>query len=290
MTKVKVGYLISYDYNYFFKSVQYVYDFVDEIILAIDKDRLTWSGAIFNIDSSFFDMVKKIDTSNKITIYENTFYIKGNTPMENETNERNLLSKKMGENCWKLQIDSDEYFINFEKLIKILKANNYFLSKPQFNPINIRGKWITLFKKTDNGFLYIDNFENFSFGTNLVNRYDFARNINCPEIIGDFYAIHQSWARTEDEIKQKISNWGHKNDFDVDSFFQFWLTLNENNYVNHENFHPLYPKEWKKLEFIECNSLEDFILKYRQQNKDKLLSKTKINNKYYIKYLRNFFR
>ena len=40
--------LISYDANRFLpKSIERYYNYVDEIILGIDKDRITWSGNPF---------------------------------------------------------------------------------------------------------------------------------------------------------------------------------------------------------------------------------------------------
>ena len=43
--------LISYDANMFLAdSIKRYYNYVDEIILGIDKDRITWSGNDFSID------------------------------------------------------------------------------------------------------------------------------------------------------------------------------------------------------------------------------------------------
>ena len=37
-----------------------------------------------------------------------------------------------------------------------------------------------------------------------------------------FFMVHDTWARSEEEILQKIQNWGHKTDFDVMKYFEFW--------------------------------------------------------------------
>lgn len=288
-TKIKVGILISYDFNYVFNCIKFIYEHVDEIVLAVDKDRLTWSGNKFSIDTDFFDNISSIDFDNKIKVYQDKFYIESNTSMENETNERNMLSQYMGDDCWKLQIDSDEYVLEFDKIKSFLNKHSYFLNKPSQNPILLRGKWITLFKKLHNGYLYIDNYENFSFGTNLVGRYNFARNIDCKQLQTNFYAIHESWSRSEEELLLKIKNWGHNKDFDTDSFFAFWKSLDEQNYMKYKNFHPVYPQEWKELKFIQCNSLEDFISIYTEINKEVLSQETKVKSKYYFKYLKNKF-
>lgn len=288
--KLKIGFLISYDYKYFFNALKTVYDHVDEIILSIDKNFTTWSGQVIVIEESFFEEVKKIDVKGKVKYHRDNFYFPEMSPMQCETYQRNEMSKLMGDNCWKLQIDVDEYFIDFSVVKEFLIKHKYFLYKPNFNPINIRGKWITLFKQVNGGFLYIDNEENFSFCTNLKERYDYARNIEVNQLQTNFFVIHQSWARQEDEIKQKISNWGHKNDFDVNSFFEFWKNLNENNYRDFQDFHPVYPKEWKKLEFLPSDSIEQFIEVYKQKNPEKNNQNNKVKFKYFLRYLKSFIK
>ncbi len=289
-TKIKIGFLISYDYKYFFNALKTVYKDVDEIYLSIDKNFKTWSGQTINIEDSFFYEVEKIDTEKKVKYHRDNFYFPEKAPMECETYQRNEMSKLMGDDCWKLQIDVDEYFLDFSSVKEFLKKNQYFLYKPNFNPINIRGKWITLFKEVEGGFLYIDNQESFSFCTNLKERYDYARNIEVNQLQTNFLVIHQSWARNEDEIKQKISNWGHKNDFDVNAFFEFWKSLNKNNYKDFIDFHPVYPKEWNKLEFLSCDSIEQFIELYKQNNPEKNSRNNKVKSKYYLRYLKSFIK
>lgn len=88
---IKVSYLVSYDYYMFLTSVSQLYDYVDQIVVSIDKDRKTWSGNNFEIPNSFFDEVKKFDKNNKIDFYFDTFYLPHLTPMENETRQRNLV-------------------------------------------------------------------------------------------------------------------------------------------------------------------------------------------------------
>ena len=43
--------LISYDANRFLaQSIKRYYNYVDEIVLGLDKDRITWSGNDFSFD------------------------------------------------------------------------------------------------------------------------------------------------------------------------------------------------------------------------------------------------
>ncbi|HMI06363.1 MAG TPA: hypothetical protein VK528_02360 [Flavobacterium sp.] len=287
-SKIKIGFLISYDYRYIYDALKLVYDYADEIILAIDENRNTWAGGKYEIEESFFDKIKSMDPKNKIVFFEDDFYVPTLTPMENDTRERNMLSKKMGPDCWKLQIDADEYFLNFPAVYEFLQKHRYFLSKPKYNPVNIRANWITLFKKTDTGFIYIDNDEDFSFATNLVGEHFFARDLASKtnrEIYTNFRVLHQSWAREPEEIYRKINNWSHKDDFDGGAFYKFWMSVNETNYGQFTDLHPIYKGAWKSLKFIACTDIHDFIRKFNEIHPP--LQPTKLPTKYFKKYVKS---
>jgi len=289
--KIKIGFLVSYDCKYIFDALRIVYDFADEIILAIDADRMSWAGKPYDFDESFFDQIKSVDPQNKITIFEDHFYLENLSPIENETRERNLLSRKMGADCWKLQIDADEYFVDFASVYAFLQQHRYLLSKPKYNAVNIRGNWITLFKKTQNGYLYIDNEEDFSFATNVVGAHFFGRDLASKtnrEIYAGFEVIHQSWAREPEEIYQKINNWGHKDDFDTEAYFEFWMNVNEANYTQFTNLHPVYPEDWKCLKFIACADIHDFCVKFHANKPAP--DQVKLSGHYFRKYLKNNLR
>ncbi|MEN9907174.1 MAG: hypothetical protein RLZZ540_315 [Bacteroidota bacterium] len=269
MKIIKVGYIVSYDYSMLLTSIKQLYKHVDKIVVAIDIDRKTWSGNTFKIPESFFDEVKTFDTRNIIEFYFDNFYIPSLRPIECETRERNLVLEKLGKG-WKIQLDVDEYIYDFEVVSKYLKRYWYLTFFPKWTPLVFKGKLITLFKKVDRGFLYIDNDERFPFITNQTfNTY--ARKNN---IIRNHYTnisvIHQSWAREEIEIIMKVKNWGHRDDFDTNEYIEFWKRLNKDNYLSVKNFHPLIPVLWEKLEYMEANSINDFIEKYSYLNEQKL--------------------
>ncbi len=258
---IKVGYLISYDYEFFFTSVKQIYEFADKIYLAIDKDGKTWSGNNFEIAESFFNEVKQFDSLNKIEFYYDSFYVETLSPMENDVRERTMLSKKMGRG-WLIQIDVDEYIYNFEIISKFLKKHIYLTYFPKLIPIAFKGDLVTLFKKVESGYLFIDNREKFSLITNYP-EYQYAR--SNDSIINYFLGIitiHQSWARSEMEMQFKINNWGHRDDFDTSKYFEFWKSLSEENYKNFKNIHPMSPKVWNEIKFLEAKNIDDFILKY----------------------------
>lgn len=266
LTSIKVGYFVSYDYEYLLTSIKTLYEYVDKIVLAIDVNRQTWSGNKFDIPQSFFDLIKEYDKRNIIEFYFEDFYVPNLTPMECEVRERNLVLKKLGKKGWKIQLDVDEYIYDFKSVRNFLNKNWMFNVFPKLTPMQFRGKYITLFKETHKGFLYIDNKERFSFITNATEN-EWARlDSKKPSFYSNVSVIHQSWARKEEEIKQKINNWGHRDDFDTLSYYDFWMKLNENNFKEYEDFHPMNPKIWDKLYLLESENIDDFIEKYSSSN------------------------
>ena len=235
---IKVGYLLSYDYQYIFNSLKLVYDFADKIVLCYDKDGKTWAGNDVSIPHSFFEEIRKIDIKNKISFYADSFYMENTPPMSLETRQRNMLAEKLGKGGWHIQIDSDEYPIDFKELTSFLRKHKYLLKKPEKTPVNFFVKFITLFKQTEDGFFVISPYTEPCFLITNQPNYKNARfPKNALHIDLDSYIIHQSWARDEEEILKKITNWGHKNDFDTKKFFDFWKNLNENNCTSLQNFH-----------------------------------------------------
>ncbi len=262
---IKVGYLVSYDYNMLITSIKQLYNYVDVIFIAIDSDRKTWSGNKFELPKSFFDEIKSFDSKNKIEIYLESFYVPELSPIECETRERNMLLKKMGKG-WLIQLDVDEYIYDFEKVAKYLNKYWYLTLFPKFTPIVFRGKLVTLYRQLSDGYLYIENNEHFSFITNQSSFIYTRNNNNVRNHYSNINVIHQSWARNEDEIQMKIKNWGHRDDFDTQQYFEFWRNLSSSNYMNYNNIHPISPKIWDKLNFLPSNSIDEFIIKYASNN------------------------
>jgi hypothetical protein len=259
---IKVGFLISYDWGLLKNALPNIYNDADIIYLALDKKRLTWSGNLFDFDEiAFKQLIKDIDINHKIIIYEDDFYQQNRTSMQCEVRERNLLAQQMGENGWHIQLDVDEYFIDFKGFTDYIKKIN---PNPQATQkaINICVGWINLFKKTQNHYLCIENnsnnLESIQVATNVPIYENGRRNGNFNHY-SSFFMIHDTWARTEQEVWQKISNWGHKTDFDIQKYFEFWKNLDENNYEEVKNFHPIQPNVWQKLTLVNANNIEEVI-------------------------------
>lgn len=269
---IKIGYLLSYDYKFIFKSLELVYENADDIVISYDKNGKTWSGNDIYIPETVFAEIKKIDTQNKIRFYSDDFYINGFSPMELETRQRNMMGEFLGKGGWHLQIDSDEYPYDFEKLVSLLRKNAFLTKNPKRTPCNLLIRWVVLFKSNDKGFFVVHPFNETCFMITNLPEYTKARVPESGKNLDlDYYVIHQSWARSEQEIHQKINNWGHVNDFDVNSFFENWKNLNEDNYRNYINFHPLSQSTWKKLEFFESQNINEFLMRFESKYPQKKL-------------------
>jgi hypothetical protein len=247
MKVIKVGILISYDYEFVKTLLPIIYEHIGEIYFAVDIDRLTWSGEKFEIKDEFWSWLKDFDVANKIEIYEDQFYVPGLTAIQCDTRERNMLAKRMGTCDWYIQIDSDEYFVDFGKFIK--KLHNFH---PK-GPTTVACKVATLFKQVDNGYLVVaESNEMLNFATNNP-VYDAARNNDSGNVLvrWEDLVLHQSWARTPEAIYLKLRNWGHKDDFPVESFYNLWNAVDAHNAYALANFHPLLGPTWRKLRFIK---------------------------------------
>ena len=156
----------------------------------------------------------------------------------------------MGSGGWHIQIDSDEYAYNFKLLSQFLRKNQFLTKNPKKKPINFLVKLIVLFKQNKDVFYVIEPFNESRFLVTNNPVYEKARKPEVGKSLQlDYYLIHQSWAITATEIEQKIKNWGHKNDFNVQEFYEKWRDLDENNYKKYIDFHPLPGSFWGKLDF-----------------------------------------
>lgn len=287
---IKVGYLLSYDYSYIFTSMCQIYEHADIIVMSYDSNNKTWAGNDIHIPESFFNEIKELDIQNKIIFYKDAFYKDGMQPMDLETRQRNLMAEKMGTGGWHIQIDGDEYAYDFGKLAQFLKKNKYLLKNPAKNSFNFQVNFVTLFKRNNEGFFVIAPFEEKCMLITNYPKYEYARNTNKGKTIPlDYYLIHQSWARDENEILEKINNWGHKNDFNTSEFFDLWRELNSDNYKNFTDFHPLYKALWKELSFFPATNINSFIKTFSEKYPQKKLHLDLSFTKKIKLYLRSLF-
>jgi hypothetical protein len=130
---------------------------------------------------------------------------------------------------------------------------------------------VTLYRELPDGYLYIENNEQFPFITNQNNNTHTRNNSKIRNFQTNIKVIHQSWARSEDDILTKIKNWGHRDDFDTMKYFQFWRSLNSNNFKDIVNFHPISPDVWNKISYLPSNDINEFIREYSKKNEQDLI-------------------
>lgn len=258
---INIGFCVAYDWEFLKNSLPLVYADADRICLSIDKDRISWSGQVYEFDNdAFYAFVRKIDHRGIIEIYEDDFHQPSLTAMQNEVRQRNLIAARLGKGGWHIQLDTDEYFVDFRGFTNFLKR---FRSN---RIVNICCPWYTMFKQTDNGWFFIREKANEPEYIPVATKhphYDYGRRNGYFNIKTPFVLLHQSWARREEEIRQKISNWGHKDDFDVSSYFLRWKHLDKSNYRDYHNFHPIEPSNWSSLDLRPGNDLNQLLLELR---------------------------
>jgi len=277
MRQIKVGMLVSYDYEMIKNSLPPIYDHADKIVLAVDKDGKTWAGNDIHISDDFWQWLKDFDTQHKIEIYRDSFYVDGLTAMQCDTRERAMLAKYMGDGGWHIQVDSDEYFVDFKHFVDFL---HYLDTRKRYiNCVII--EWLILFKRTSKGFLIIkDNGGYIHLATTKPQHRGTCRTMIRPHaILYSQKIIHDSWARTEDEMLVKLNNWGHNTDFDTDGYFHYWKAINEKNYMFIKNFHPLQNDTWQGLNYIEANNIHDMLFYLKKTENKELLQAKPIQTK-----------
>jgi hypothetical protein len=267
---IKVGFCVSYDWKLLKNSVPRIYSSADKICLSIDKNRRSWTGVLYDFDEDDFQRwVTSIDVHKKIDVYEDDFHNPQLTAMENDSRQRNLMAKRMGKGGWHVQVDSDEYFLNFEKFVSHLKKINRNPTGKE-KPVNVCVALIPLIKKLKNGFLYVNfrthDIEIAPFATNRP-EYERARRNGHFNILMPVFAIHETWARSDEELWFKMNNWGHSGDELKStelkrSYFKLWQSLDAHNYRYITNFHPALPQVWPALAFFEASSIDEFLNKF----------------------------
>jgi hypothetical protein len=264
MKKIQVGFLVSYDYELLKNAIPPIYNDSDAIYLAIDKDRLTWNGSNFHIDDSFFSWIKEFDSQNKIEIYQDIFYVPELSTMECEVRQRKMLANKMGIGNWLIQLDADEYFLDFKNFVNTLKSYNSFLDNPQKNPIQIATFLINIYKQVETGFLYIDCASKCMTATNFPS-YKIGRNIRKRIIYTKHLMFHETLSRDEKELEFKFNNWGHKDEINP-HFLEKWKSATIDNYKSLSNLFYLEPHKWKKLNFVKGNTINEAIQNFDDNN------------------------
>jgi hypothetical protein len=234
---------IAYDFRYSYRSLEKIYDIADEVILGIDRDRISWSGKPFDFDAEEFRAtVEAIDRRKIVRFVEDDFHSAG-SPMGNDVTERNLLSAHCRPGHWIIQIDSDEQALN-------AKDFRAWLTRAD-RTRDVQAKWITVFKTFGDKCLVANEPDlKVSVGTTTPGIYRCARETDRPKVPSNLLLLHFSWGRNREELAQKLTNWSHSADFDTGKLLDLWDSVTLENFGQFRNFHPLHPPLWSKLSLI----------------------------------------
>jgi hypothetical protein len=259
--------LISYDASYLPKSIASYYDYVDEIVLGLDKDRITWSGNKFTFNADLlFAQLAELDTENKISIIEEDFH-QAKVAIENDNYERNFL-KAQCTHDWIFSFDADEQLLNAKEFF----YNFCPIVERYADKVDLCMTWATPYKIIDDTVLVIANMddtpfygENQGVATHKNSTFNYARwtdksasgaNRSQTPLI----ALHWSLCRTKEDLHQKIHNIGHSDLVETDPFYQIWNTVTLENYKELHNFKTsgLGAAQWPKLLAMPLAQLESY--------------------------------
>lgn len=260
MIKKSVISLISYDAAYLPRSIKTYYDYVDEIILGLDESRITWSGNPFSFDeSALYQELKEIDRDNKISIIEHNFH-SSKVALENDNFERNYLKSQCSHD-WIFSIDADEELVN---------AKDFFLkyvplAEKYRKKIDLSFTWFLPYKEFEDCYLMIANRDGSwsrgdtqGFVTNKDNEFTYCRWTNNRRVIlSPLCILHWSFCRTEENLSQKLNNFGHSDKANSDPFFNIWKQITLDNYTQLTNFKTsgFGNNQWEKLIVIPKSNL-----------------------------------
>jgi hypothetical protein len=256
--------LISYDANYLPSSIKSYYDYVDEIILGLDENRISWSKNKFEFDEdNLWSELSKIDTKDKIRVVESNFH-RSSIPIENDTHERNFL-KEQCVHDWVLSFDADEILVNAKPFF-----NNYFPIVEAYNNIELMFTWFLVYKEFEEGYLVIadedrkniftKDVQGFSARKNL-HTYTYCRWTNAEKkVITPLAILHYSFCRPDKELSKKINNFGHSVESKKDPFYSIQKQITLDNYKNLINFKTSnMGAQWPTLKFVPRNEFDGYI-------------------------------
>ncbi len=239
--------MLAYDYRYAYLSIPSYYDLADEIILGLDRDRLTWMKQPFAIDmDELHAFLQDVDRDKKIRIVEGNFHA-ADSPMDNDSRERSMLSGEADPQNWLVQIDADEILLNGPEFKTWLLQND-----PRQR--NVYGRWVSVFKVFGKDVLVIDPpDEMVPVATMLRGQFTAARATQQEGIVSPLQMLHFSWGRSPGQLMQKLENWSHAHEFDVRQFYDFWDSVTLQNFTQAKDFHPLYGPMWRSLKQAQIN-------------------------------------
>lgn len=266
MIKKSMISLISYDAEYLVNSIKTYYDYAHEIVLGLDKNRVTWSKNKFSFDEQkLWKELSALDGDKKITIIEEDF-VKSDVAIENDNYERNFLKEQCSHD-WIFSFDADEELINasdfFTKFVPLVEK--------YYNTYDICMTWATPFKTIDDTTLAISEVDGTAFlketqgiATSKDSTFTYARwtdksAAGAARLASPLIALHWSLCREEKALHQKIHNIGHSDLVEKDPFYQIWSKVTLDNYHELRDFKTSgMGAQWPALTAVPTSELKNY--------------------------------
>jgi len=269
MRKKSVISLISYDASYLAESIKTYYNYVDEIILGLDKDRISWSKNKFSFDeNALWKELDNIDGDSKIEIVEGNFH-RSNVPIENDNHERNFLKEHCSHD-WIFSFDADEMLVNADDFF------NKFCPLVENYDTDLMFYWILPYKRLSNDEVLViskadrktlPNNEVQGFTTHKENTFTYCRwTNNQSRMQSPLVILHWSFCRPKNELDLKVNNFGHSIESKKDPFYEIQAQINESNWQQLSNFKTSnMGPQWESLMKIKESSLTSYLQQQADQ-------------------------
>lgn len=258
--------LISYDAAYLPDSIKTYYNYVDEIVLGLDKSRTSWSGNKFEFnEEELWKELSKIDGDGKINIVESNFH-RSSEPLENDTHERNFLKEHCSHD-FILSFDADEQLVNaknfFTKFLPIVEGyNNIELLFTWFLPYKRFKEGVLFIAEEDNKSLFKKDVQGFTANKHL-HTFTYCRWTNSnKKVLSPLAVLHYSFCRPQIDLDLKINNFGHSRESKKDPFYTVQKNITLENYSSLKNFKTSnMGAQWPSLVFISNEDINDYLVK-----------------------------
>lgn len=244
------AYLMAGDAAWLRPSLASYYDMVDRIVVTYDAQRLGWTGRPVAVEECL-EIVRALDSANKVEFLPGRFWRSECTPMENDTYQRQVSLAAAGRGVdWILQLDTDEIVLDAEALateIAAAEANGR-------EGLEYPARWMYASLGGDRYLEQSNRYGRLAAGYpgpvavragarlrharqgpewSQLWRVDFRRKNTDPAhprgvrvdsvVSADQAVLHLSWVRTEAELRAKGRSSSHADDLDWDRAVDRWL-------------------------------------------------------------------
>lgn len=199
MSKATFVTLACYDWRLLPTSIAAYHDVADEVLIGLDRDRLTWSGPPFSLDRSALEHALR--DFPKCRIIEDRFYQPNLTPLQNDCRERSRLAR-LARNEWVVEVDADEIVDGAAIVAELPRVPDGH---------QLYGFWRDILKVDGDTALLRDTRAGgklCALATKSKAR-KYARQTGEPPHVADITVEHLTTARPEQELAQKYRSWGH---------------------------------------------------------------------------------